>query len=124
MIRIKILVQAHLQSPAISWRNTHGSNGKADDGGPQAGPSYQRTDLLRRTRTGAICLARRWTKEKGIISSSHPLMPSSAVSLFFMPSFELMPFDFLIVGAQPASVRSSCLVCLLSKRPLVVRARA
>src|SRR5258707_127702 len=40
-------------------------DGKAGDGGPQAGPSYQPTDLLRRTRTGAICLARRWTKKKG-----------------------------------------------------------
>jgi|GraSoi_2013_60cm_1033757.scaffolds.fasta_scaffold05680_2 hypothetical protein len=30
----------------------------------QARP-YQRTGLLRRTRTGAICPARRWTKEKG-----------------------------------------------------------
>jgi hypothetical protein len=26
-------------------------------------------------------------------------MPSSAVSLFFMLSFELTPYDFLIVGA-------------------------
>ena len=72
--------------------------GKAARVRPQAGPSYQRTDLLRRTRTGAICPARRWTK-KGIISSSHPLMPSSAVSLFFMLFFELTPCDFLIVGA-------------------------
>jgi hypothetical protein len=38
-------------------------------------------------------------EEKGIISSSHPLMPSSVVSLFFMPSFEITPCDFLIVGA-------------------------
>ena len=38
-------------------------------------------------------------EEKRIISSSHPLMPSSAVSLFFMLSFELTPCDFLIVGA-------------------------
>ena len=38
--------------------------GKAARIRPQAGPSYQRTDLLRRTRTGAICPARRWTKKR------------------------------------------------------------
>jgi hypothetical protein len=40
----------------------------------------------KQARTGAMCPPRRWTK-KGIISSSHPLIPSSVVSFFFMPFF-------------------------------------
>ncbi len=71
--------------------------GKAARVRPQAGPSYQRTDLLRRTRTGAICPARRWTKKR-----DH----------FFVSSF-----DAVFSGV-------SCSAVLLSKRLLVVRARA
>src|SRR5258706_2621737 len=64
-IPIKILVQAHFQSPAILGGTHMAAIGKAARVRPQAGPSYQRTDPLRRTRTGAICPARRWTKKKG-----------------------------------------------------------
>jgi len=98
MIRIKILVQAHLQSPAILGGTHMAAMGKpATAVRKQARPISERTCYDERGQGQFALLAD--GRRKGIISSSHPLMPSSAVSLFFMLSFELTPCDFLIVGA-------------------------
>ena len=97
--------------------------GKAARVRPQAGPCYrERTCYDERGQGQFALLADGRRKRDHFLVSSFDAVFSGV--LFFMPSFELMPCDFLIVGAQPASVRSSCLVCLLSKRLLVVRARA
>src|SRR5258708_1792224 len=77
MVRMKIFVQAHLQSPVILG-GTHmaAKEGTAADR-KQARP-YQRTGLLRRTRTRDLPCSP-MDEGKGIIPSSHPLMPSSPV---------------------------------------------
>src|SRR6267143_6210343 len=97
MIWIKILVQAHLQSPAILGGTHMAAMRKAARVGKQARPISERTCYDERGQGQFALLAD--GRRKGIISSSHPLMPSSAVSLFFMLSFELTPCEFLIVGA-------------------------
>src|SRR5258706_6327960 len=61
-----------------SWRNTHGSKG-TDCGGPQAGPPLSANGPAPTNEDGRDLPCSPMDEGKGIIPSSHPLMPSSPV---------------------------------------------